>query len=54
MLKEKLMKLQEDLPVKAESIENKILEKNNITMDEYFNYVNENALVQAKIMKLNN
>lgn len=37
MLKEKLIKIQEELPAKAESIENKILEKNNITMDEYFN-----------------
>jgi len=37
MLKEKLMKIQQELPVKAEAIENKILAKHNITMEEYFN-----------------
>lgn len=53
-LKDHLMKSQQELPTKADAIEKKILDSNNISFDEYFEYVNSNTDVQEKMMKLNN
>lgn len=52
-LKDHLMKSQQELPTKADAIEKKILDKHNISFEDYFEYVNTNPEVTAKMMKLN-
>lgn len=48
------MQSQQELPAKADAIEKKILDQNNISFEDQFEFVNSNQEVQAKMMKLNN
>jgi len=52
-LKDEIIKMQQELPTKADTIEQKVLTKFNISLDEYLLLINGDTTVQSKMMKLN-